>query len=62
LRRFITPIGFGEVSSNSNVSRVFAQAFFEKACGQAIFLKRLDFQIQVITCPIEKEAYVSNKF
>jgi hypothetical protein len=45
LRRFITPIGLGIRNSNSNVVGVFAQAFFEKACGQAVFQKGCDHAI-----------------
>ncbi|WP_155396653.1 hypothetical protein [Methanosarcina barkeri] len=37
LRRFITPIGFGDKFFKSKRYWFFAQAFFEKACRQAVF-------------------------
>jgi len=37
LRRLITPIGFWREGPQTQTSPgVFAQAFFEKACGQAV--------------------------
>ena len=41
LRRFITPIGFEDKVIKLKCCSVFDQAFFEKACDQAVFSKGL---------------------
>ncbi|WP_155396759.1 hypothetical protein [Methanosarcina barkeri] len=39
LRRFVTPIGFGDKFLKSKCYWGFRSSLFEKACGKAIFEK-----------------------